>query len=63
MEVVAANQILAVITTDKERVGGSAPTFYAENTEELEKIAVYLARIFMAAVHDLGNNVYIIVKH
>lgn len=47
----------------KERVGGSAPIFYVENFQELEKVALYLARIFMGAVHDLGNGVYIIVKH
>ncbi|NLM68777.1 MAG: hypothetical protein GX177_02105 [Firmicutes bacterium] len=63
VEITPTNQILAVITTNRDRVGGSAPIFYADSHEELEQISIYLARIFMAAIHDLGNGVYIIVKH
>lgn len=63
MEVIAINQILAIVTTNRAKVGGSAPIFYAENLDELEKVALYLSRIFMGAIHDLGNGVYIIVKH
>ncbi len=63
MKIALSAQILAVITVDRERVGGSAPIFYVENQEELEQVSIYLSRIFMGAIHDLGNNVYIIVKH
>jgi len=63
MNITPANQILAVITTSREKVGGSAPIFYVNDESELEQVAIYLARIFMAAVHDLGGGVYIIVKH
>ncbi|HHX02286.1 MAG TPA: hypothetical protein GX739_06420 [Firmicutes bacterium] len=63
MDITPTNQVLAVITTDRDRVGGSAPIFYVDSFSELEKVAVYLSRVFMAAVHDLGHGVYIIVKH
>ena len=63
MDITPTNQILAVITTSRDRVGGSAPIFYADSVSELEQMTVYLSRIFMAAIHDLGNEVYIIVKH
>ena len=63
MKFSASDQILAVITMHRERVGGSAPIFYAKDFQELEKISLYLARIFMGAVHDLDNGVYIVVKH
>lgn len=63
MKVQAADQVLAVITIHSDKVGGQAPIFYAEDQEEMEKLATYLSRIFMAAIHDLDNGVYIIVKH
>ena len=63
MDVTATNQVLAVITTARDRVGGSAPIFYVDDFSELEQVAVYLSRVFMAAIHDLGNGVHIIVKH
>ena len=63
MKVRASGQILAVVTIHREKVGGQAPIFYTESQEETAQIATYLARVFMAAIHDLGNGVYIIVKH
>lgn len=55
--------ILAVVALDQTRVGGGAPIFYARDQEEIEELAVLISRIFGAAVHDLHNDVYIIVKH
>jgi len=63
VKISTADQILAIVTTNRERVGGSAPIFYVDNQEELEKVATYLSRIFMAAIHDLDHGVYILVKH
>ncbi len=63
MKVMAAQQILAVVTMHKDQVAGQAPIFFVDNQVELEKIALYLARILMAAVHDLDNETYILVKH
>lgn len=64
MEVSISKEILAMVTKDKTKVSsGSVPIFYAENDTELEQVTLYLARIFMAAIHDLSNGVYIIVRH
>ncbi|SFF94867.1 hypothetical protein SAMN05660649_00151 [Desulfotomaculum arcticum] len=54
--------ILAVITTDKDKVTGAVPIFIAANEAEKEKIAVFLARSLDAMVHDLENGCYFIVN-
>ena len=58
-----AKQILAVITTDKNKVTGAVPIFIAENEEEKQKTAMFLAKTLDAMVHDLENGVYFIVRH
>lgn len=63
MKISASREILAIVTATKNKVGGSAPIFYVEDDQELEKVSLYLARIFMAAIHDLDNGVYILVRH
>ncbi|HBX24321.1 MAG TPA: hypothetical protein DEF34_11925 [Desulfotomaculum sp.] len=59
----AAKGILAVITTDRNKVTGAVPIFIADSEEEKEKVARYLASTLDAMVHDLENGVYYIVKH
>ncbi|MEW5953224.1 MAG: hypothetical protein AB1815_05640 [Bacillota bacterium] len=56
-------KILAVVTLDRQRVGGGAPIFEAADEEEREKVALYIAKILNAMVHDLENGSYIIVRH
>ncbi|NLL47013.1 MAG: hypothetical protein GX249_00360 [Firmicutes bacterium] len=56
-------RVLAVCTMDKAKVGGGAPIFYASDQDELSELALLLSRVFGAAVHDLHNGVFIIVKH
>ncbi|MCG8501004.1 MAG: hypothetical protein MJB12_11435 [Firmicutes bacterium] len=64
MGVEISNIIVAVVTTEKEKVqSGFAPVFYSENKAESEKIALILAKITMGMVHNLENGVYVIVKH
>ncbi|NLC12307.1 MAG: hypothetical protein GX767_08675 [Firmicutes bacterium] len=64
METTIKKYILAVVTVNKDLVGGGgAPFFYASSQEEQDKIATYLARITESVIHDLENGVYIIVKH
>lgn len=66
MEVSLTNNILAVVTLKKDgnKVdGGGCPVFYAEDEEELEQIAMLLSRLTLSMAHDLGNGVYILVKH
>ncbi|MBM7556015.1 capping complex subunit for YIEGIA [Halanaerobacter jeridensis] len=60
------NYILAIVTTneDKDKIAnGSTPVFYADEQEELEYIAQLISRLTMSMVHDLGNGVYILIKH
>lgn len=63
MKMQAADQILAIVTIHRDKVSGQGPIFYAEDHNEMISIATYLARVFMAAIHDLDNGVFVIVKH
>ncbi len=63
MNVVATKQIMAVVTLDRNRAGGQAPIFYADNQDELSRTALLLARILAAAVHDLENGTLVLVRH
>ncbi|WP_027363385.1 capping complex subunit for YIEGIA [Desulfotruncus alcoholivorax] len=54
--------ILAVITTDKDKVTGAVPIFIAADEAEKEKTARFLARCLDAMVHDLENGCYFIVS-
>ncbi len=64
-EISATNQIIAVITSNKnkEKVSGGVPMFFADNEEEMEEISTLLARITLGMVHDLGNGIKVIIKH
>jgi hypothetical protein len=56
--------ILAIVTTDSERViHSSAPVFYARDEEERERVALLLSKITLGMVHDLANGCFVIVKH
>lgn len=55
--------IIAVVTMDREAVGGDVPIFYARNEEERERIATTLCRITKGMAHDLENGAYVIVRH
>lgn len=55
--------ILAMITTQKEKVGGGAPIFFAENLEEMQAIAFNLEKIMDASAHEVSETVFIMVKH
>lgn len=56
-------RILAVVTTEPTKVGGGAPIFYASNTEEMTQVALLIAKVLGAAVHDLQNGVLVVVRH
>ena len=56
--------ILAVVTTNKNRVSsGTTPTFYVDNDEEKERMALLISKITMGMVHDLEKETYVIVRH
>lgn len=56
-------ELMAVVTINKEFVGGDVPIFFASTPEEQAKIAATLATVLKAMVHDVGNGVYAIVQH
>ncbi|HCD09604.1 MAG TPA: hypothetical protein DEQ01_04505 [Thermoanaerobacter sp.] len=65
MEVHVTGYIIAIVASRKAKdnvSSGTAPIIYVENEEEQQKLSMYLSRIFKAAVHDLENGVFILVK-
>ncbi|WP_418790147.1 capping complex subunit for YIEGIA [Phosphitispora sp. TUW77] len=56
-------QLMAVVTLNKDVVGGDVPIFFAENEEQQSNIATTLAKVLKGMVHDIGNGAYIIVRH
>lgn len=62
MEVALKKVILAAVTTKQHQVA-NVPTFFAKDEAEKETITVALSRILEAVAHDLGDGLYILVKH
>ncbi len=56
-------QIIAIVTLHRDRVGGSAPIFYAKDPAALEEIARYISRVSGGMVHELEEGTYFIVLH
>lgn len=64
MDVGIKENILAIVTIDKNAVSsGTVPTFYAKDEEERERISLLLSKVMMGMVHDLENGSYVIVRH
>ncbi|MTI47766.1 capping complex subunit for YIEGIA [Sporosalibacterium faouarense] len=64
MDVGFKEDILAIITTNKELVSsGTTPIFYARDEDEKERVALLISKVTMGMVHDLENGSYVIVKH
>ena len=60
----AKETIVAIVTTNKEKVLYSGPpVFYAESKEEAEKTAMLLSKITLAMIHDVENECFVIVQH
>lgn len=55
--------IMAIVALQGSEVSGQAPIFFTSNVQQQERLALLLSRIMMAAVHDLENGIFIIVKH
>ncbi|WP_047985320.1 capping complex subunit for YIEGIA [Ornithinibacillus californiensis] len=60
---VIEKSVLAIITTNKEKVNGGAPIFICQDFEELQKTAANLEAILDGIAHALSEEVFIIVKH
>lgn len=64
MDVSIKKMILAVVAVKEENfMVRDVPVFYAKDQEEKELITTALSRILEAVAHELGNGVYILVKH
>ena len=59
------SNIIAIVVREKnkEKVGGGAPLFYVNSQKELENTSMLLSRITMGMVHDLGNDIKVIIRH
>ncbi|CDQ19486.1 hypothetical protein SAMN05192559_104287 [Halobacillus karajensis] len=55
--------ILASVTTQENKVHGSAAVFKCETKEEMEAVAANLEAILDGIAHALSDQLYIIVKH
>jgi hypothetical protein len=60
---VIEKSVLAIITTNKDKVSGGAPIFICKDFEELQKTAANLEAIIDGIAHALSDEVFIIVKH
>lgn len=59
METVA----IVVLEEAAEKIRGAVPIFVTQDEGEREKIAVFLAKILKAMIHDLENGMYVLVRH
>lgn len=55
--------ILAVVTTTPHKVAPGIGVFYCEEVKEMENIATNLEAILDGIAHQIGQDIYIIVKH
>jgi hypothetical protein len=55
--------ILAIVTTNSEKVAGATSIFTCESVEEMDHFAKNLEAILDGIAHKLNDEVYIIVKH
>ncbi|EXX91397.1 hypothetical protein BG53_01550 [Paenibacillus darwinianus] len=56
-------KICAVVTINRESVGGGAPIFVENSADHAEKTAFLLEKILDASTHDLKNGTFILVSH
>ena len=55
---------LAIITTNKNfNASGGCPIFYANNDEELQKRSLLFAKCVGGMVHEITEDILIVVKH
>ncbi len=62
MEITIRKAVLCAVTDDLYKVAG-LPVFVAKDEESRQLKAGYLGSILGGVVHDLGDNVLIVVKH
>ena len=62
---IGSGEIMAIVTRDKDAIlfGGGVPVILAQEQAEQDRIANFLGQSLHAAVHDLENGVYILVRY
>jgi hypothetical protein len=55
--------IIAIVSTDRERIAGGAPIFIVDTADEQQEVAFKLEKILDVTAHDLQNGTFILVKH
>ncbi len=58
-----AKEILAVVTRDPGQVRGGVAVFTEPDEEARKEMAFLLGRILDAMVHDIGGDMWVIVRH
>jgi len=65
MDVHVTGFIIAIVSLREKKDNVSSctvPIIYTDTVQEQQRISMYLSRIFKAAVHDLENGIFILVK-
>jgi len=57
------DNILAIVSLNRNVISSTTPIFYVNNEEEREELALLIAKVTMGMVHDLRNGTYVIVRH
>lgn len=60
--VLSKGNIVAAVTIAPDTVGGDMPVLFAQDREDLERLASLLSNIMHATVHDLGNGTVLVVQ-
>lgn len=55
--------ILAILTTNPDKVGGGVPIFICENKEEIQHKLPMFESILGGMGHELDPEVYVVVRH
>ncbi len=57
------DNIVAIVSLNRDVNSSTTPIFYVDNEEMQEETSLLIAKITMGMVHDLRNGVYVIVRH
>lgn len=63
MDIGLKDNIVAIVSLNKNVSSSTAPIFYVDNEKEQEETALLVAKVTFGMVHDLRNGVYVIVRH
>lgn len=56
-------EILAVVARDRAQVRGGVAVFIIPDEDQRKEAAFLLGRILDAMVHDVGGDMFVIVRH